>query len=109
MDFQKQLFYLKTQQIKIEINLGWKANTLILEGYDIGTTVENLRGDSDYEYNIIVKDAELEKLYYLNNVEVGQKLLLVEAIAKKINGNKSYSEFQEYLKENGIGYEAFTW
>ena len=109
MDFQKQLFYLKTPQIKIEINLGWKDNTLILDGYDIGTTVENLRGDSDYEYNITVKDAELEKLYYLNNVEVGQKLLLVEAIAKKINGNKSYSEFQKYLKENGIGYEAFSW
>ncbi|MEO3406414.1 hypothetical protein AAFN85_21050 [Mucilaginibacter sp. CAU 1740] len=109
MDFQKQLFFLKTQQIKIEINLGWKDNTLILEGYDIGTTVENFHGDSDYEYNITVKDAELEKLYHLNNVEVGQKLLLVETIAQKINGNKSYSEFQKYLKENGIGYEAFTW
>lgn len=109
MDFKKQLFYLKTPQIKIEINLGWKDNTLILEGYDIGKTVEDLRGDSDYEYSISVKDAELENLYYLNNVEVGNKLLLVEAIASKINGNKSYSEFQTYLTENGIGYEAFSW
>ena len=45
MDFKKNLYYLQTEAITIDINLGWVGETLVLEGYDIGKTVEQLHLD----------------------------------------------------------------
>ena len=48
MEYVKQLFYLKSADITIDILLGFDKETLILEGYDSGPRVERLRGDPDY-------------------------------------------------------------
>ena len=109
MLFEKKLFYLKTDRITIDICLGFEGDNLVLDGYDIGKVVEEHWGDSDYEYQITVKKKHLDKLYEINNLKNGQKKELVEAIAKKINGNRSYSLLQEYLTKNDIEFESFTW
>ncbi len=108
MEFKKRLFDLKTNAISVEIDLGWVDEALILEGYDIGETVEKLYGDSDYEYSITVKGNAIEKLYDLNNIARGKKGALVDAIAIKINGNYAYSLFRQYLKDNSIEFEVMS-
>jgi hypothetical protein len=108
MEFVKQLFSLKTDAIQIDIQLGWDKEALTLDGYDAGKTVEQLKGKLDYEYQITVKDAGLEKLYSLNGIPIGQKLQLVEAIAKKINGDKAYTQFRQYLSDNAIKFDTYV-
>ncbi len=50
--------------------MGFDGEDLKLDGYDIGKTVEEMWGDSDYEYSITVESGNLEKLYELHKVEV---------------------------------------
>jgi len=106
MEFKKRLHYAKTNAITVEINIGWVGEALVLEGYDIGKTVEKFHGDSDYEYSITVKGNDLEKLYHLNNIDPGKKNELLDTISDKINGNYAYSLFRQYLKDNDIEFEA---
>ena len=108
MEFEKQLYFLKTEVIRIDIRLGWNMDSLVLDGYDFGKTVTALKGSPEYEYHIAVKDPALDKLYALNGIQPGQKEQLAEAIAQKINGNKSYSLFRSYLSDHGIPFKSFT-
>lgn len=109
MECIKQLFYLKSTDITIDIRLGFDKETLILEGYDIGPKVEQLRGDFDYEYQLTIKEQELDKLYHLSGIEPGQKLGLVDALSAKFNGNQAFSLFQTYLTENEVKFDAFLY
>ena len=63
LQFAKQLFYHQGERIRIDIRLGFEGEKLKLDGYDIGETVREIWGDSDYEYFITVAGEELEKLY----------------------------------------------
>ncbi|HTJ11547.1 MAG TPA: hypothetical protein VL547_05970 [Dinghuibacter sp.] len=109
MQDAKQLFHSKTPAISVDIWLGFEGDDLVLDGYDLGQLVDELRGDSDYEYTITVSAADLEQLYALHRVAPGQRTDLVEAIAEKINGNKSFSLFREYLKENQVPFKTWTY
>ena len=109
MEFEKQIFFLKNDSIKIDIRLGFEDEVLKLNGYDIGKIVEEAWGDSDYEYSITIEGDELIKLYRINNVEEGQKQNIINILSEKINGNKSYSDFGKYLTENKIIFKSFTW
>jgi hypothetical protein len=106
MDFEKQLYLLNTDAIKIDIRLGWEKETLVLDGYDVGKKVQELKGSSSYEYQLMVKTNGLQLLYPLLNIEPGQKQQLVTAIAEQINGNTSYSAFRKYLQANNIPFES---
>jgi hypothetical protein len=107
MDFVKQLFYLQSADITIDIRLGFDKESLIIEGYDTGPKVEQLRGDFDYEYQLTVKEGELDKLYRLNGIEPGQKPGLMDALSGKFNGNQAFSLFRTYLTENEVKFDAF--
>lgn len=100
------LYSLRTDEISVDIYLGWLGESFVLEGYDIGKTVEKLHGDIDYEYFITVKGPGLQKLFQLNNIEPGLKSELVAAVSEKINGNSSFSMFRRYLKDNDVAFET---
>ncbi len=79
--------------IKIEEN-----GDLIFEGYDIGDSVENYWGDSDYEYWLKIKAEHLPDILLY---------LIKECFDRKIFINDS--EFNEWLKEKGIPSEFQSW
>ena len=54
MDYNKRLFTIDRTDIKVTIDLGFEGEDLKLDGYDIGKTVDEMWGDSDYEYSITV-------------------------------------------------------
>ena len=65
--------------------------------------------DSDYEYVITVPAAGLPPLYALLNVKVDDREGLLRAIAKRFHGNRCWSKFGEFLAENNIDHDSFTW
>lgn len=109
LQFAKQLFYHQNEGIRIDIRLGFDGEMLKLDGYDIGKTVQEIWGDSDYEYFITVAGEELEKLYRLSGIEVGRKQELVEHLAGSFSSNEAFSGFRDYLAANEIQCGVFTW
>jgi hypothetical protein len=104
------LFKMKNERISISIDLYFDANgRLILEGYDIGPQVDEFFGDSDYEYSYSIDPEEVKKLYDLLNVAREERQELLLAIKKRFGGNHAYSAFGEFMSENDIEYDAFTW
>jgi hypothetical protein len=82
---------------------------LIFEGQDIGRTVEDWWGDSDYEYSYTIEPVEVEKLYALLGVASSDKRSFLEEIKKRFGGNKAYSKFGDFMREYNIDFKAFTW
>jgi len=104
-----KLFRHKTTDISIYIDAYFDGGSLIIEGQDIGKTVEDWWGDSDYEYILTVPADEVSRLYPLLKVKQGDKESLLNKIAAKYNTNTCYSDFMSFLERNNIKFETFTW
>ena len=109
MIYTKRLFSIDREDIRVTINLGFDGEDLKLDGYDIGKTVNEMWGDSDYEYSITVESVNLIKLYELNKVENGNKKKLISSLSKFLSINEAYSVFHDYLKDNNIVFSAFSY
>jgi hypothetical protein len=103
------LFQYKTSEISVDIEAYFKDQKLIIEGYDIGKSVEKWWGDSDYEYSTTISEEEVKKLYLLMEVQEDDKEGLLKAIAAEYNDNSCYSAFRQFLDENEIKYDSFSW
>ncbi len=105
-----ELFKFENEHIKIEMLLYFDdIGQLIFEGYDIGKRVNDSFGDSDYEYNYTIDVSEIQKLYSILNVENGDRNLLLIELKKKFGNNEGYSDFGNFMRENNIKFNAFTW
>lgn len=109
MEHKKELFSIDNENIRVMINLGFDGEDLKLDGYDIGNSVSDMWGDSDYEYSITVSEAELPRLYELNRVPFGNKKKLISVLAKFLSDNKAFTLFHDYLKENNIPFTCFSY
>jgi hypothetical protein len=108
----EKVILFKEERLDIKINIEIYFNDqgqLILDGYDIGKTVENCWGDSDYEYSYTIEPDEVAKLYTLLEVPNLDKQLLLLEIKKRFGGNDAYSKFGDYMNQNNIDFNAFTW
>jgi hypothetical protein len=109
MEHQKKLFSIDNENIRVNINLGFEGEDLKLDGYDIGKSVSDMWGDSDYEYSITVSAVELARLYELNRVPFGNKKKLILVLAKFLSDNKAFTLFHDYLKKNNIPFTCFNY
>lgn len=103
------LFQFQTSEISIIIEAYFKDQKLVIEGFDIGKSVKEWFGDSDYEYSTTISEEEVKKLYQLLDVKEADKDGLLKAIAAEYNDNSCYSAFRKFLDENEIKYESFSW
>ena len=104
------LYSFKNDDIKVIIEAYFdEFGNLIVEGYDIGKTVEEFFGDSDYEYSSTVPSAEVEKLYALLGIPSGAKNILLNYLQSHFNTNSCYSELRDFLEKNNIKHEGFSW
>jgi len=106
---KKTLFHFEDENIKIDIVARFEDDKLIIDGYDIGKTVEEAWGDSDYEYILTIPPAGVALLYGLLEVNPGSRRKLLKAIAKRFSGNNCFSAIGDFLEENEIEYSRFTW
>jgi hypothetical protein len=104
------LFHLKDENISITIEAYFdEVGALVVEGYDIGKTVEEYWGDSDYEYSIKVSPEELKKLYVLLKLEPHSGEALLTYLQENYKTNTCYSDLRTFLDRNGIRHEGFSW
>lgn len=104
------LFSMHTAHIKVTVEAFFDAaNNLVIEGYDIGKTVEEYWGDSDYEYSTTISPGEVQKLYALLNLLPGSKSELLNYLQFHYNANDCYSKIQKFLELHHIQYEGFSW
>ena len=104
------LYFLERPDIKINIELYFdESGQLILDGYDIGKSVKDFQGDSDYEYTITIEPKEVMKLYEIFSLEPDNREALLEAVKERFGVNEAYTLFEKFLKSHGIDYSGFTY
>lgn len=62
------LYYHEESEIKISIEAYFENEMLVIDGYDIGPSVKEYWGDSDYEYSIKVPADGVSFLYSHFNI-----------------------------------------
>jgi hypothetical protein len=108
MDTTVTLYEYQAEDIRIRVVARFEKDDLVIDGYDIGKRVEEYWGDSDYEYTITVrKDAvpALSEAIGVNN----DHLLILQALAKKFQGNECFSALSDFLTRHHIRHERFSW
>ena len=104
------LFSMDTDTIKVTIEMYFnEAGNLILEGYDIGKSVEEYWGDSDYEYSATVASEEVDKLYLLLGLTTGSRTELLSYFQEHYHANDCYSKIREFFTTHNIQHEGFSW
>ncbi len=104
------LFEFITDQIKITIEAYFDNDgNLLVEGYDIGETVNEYWGDVDYEYSITIPPDQVAKLYTLLNLSMGDQVQLLAYLQQHYNTNTCYSEIRNWLERNDIKHQGFSW
>lgn len=104
------LFYLERPDIKISMELYFNdKNQLYFDGYDIGKSVEEAWGDSDFEYTYTIEPEEVNKFYGIFDLVVGDKPSLLQSLKNRFSVDKAYSLFGDFMDANNIKYERFTW
>lgn len=104
------LYYLEVSGCKATIQAYFNGESdLVIDGYDIGKFVEEMFGDSDYEYQMTIRSLHVTKLYKLFNIPLDSKQELLYALAKRHNTGTCFSEIKDYLDDNNIKYEYFSW
>lgn len=102
------LYHLDTGSDKSDIHLMFKAERLVLDGYDRGSLTKQLTGDYDYEYQIEVAAPQLPLLYKRFGLPVGQRKALLEVIAAEVSGPKAYTSFQKMLSASGVTFSTWS-
>jgi hypothetical protein len=103
------LFSMNADHIKVTVEAFFNdAGSLVVEGYDIGKTVEAYWGDSDYEYSVTVPPAEVEKLIAALNLPENKEALLTY-LQNHYHENDCYSKIRELLDAHAVQYEGFSW
>lgn len=101
---------MQTENIKVTVETYFDGNgNLVVEGYDIGKTVKEYWGDSDYEYSVTVPAEELKKLCTLLQLPADDKTALLTRLRELYHSNSCFSEIRDLLDKNGIRSEGFSW
>ncbi len=79
---------------------------LRVDGHDIGNAVEEIFGDSDYEYFYTLDAHNTEKLF---EVITKDKSNLKEAFLENFSGVDGCKHLREICEENNIKYSLFTY
>ena len=104
------LFYLERPGIIISMEIYFTdKGQLFFEGYDVGKTVEEVWGDSDYEYSYTIEPDEVNKFYEIFGLELGDKSGLLLEFKNRFSVNNAYSLFGDFMNTHNIKCKAFTW
>lgn len=104
-----ELYTIKRTDVRVYMNLGFEGEDLKFDGHDLGTTVDENWGSSEYEYTATVLAKDLGPLYDLHGIKPGAKEALLEALAPLFSNNSGYTQFKTYLKKHGIAFDTFNY
>ncbi len=104
-----ELLTIKRADVRVYMNLGFEGEDLKFDGHDLGTTVDEHWGSSEYEYTATVLAKDLAALYALHGIVPGDKEALLHALAPMFSNNSGYTLFKKYLTKEGIPFDTFTY
>lgn len=102
------LFHEERPDIRIDIVAYFENDTLVIDGYDIGKTVKDYWGDSDYEYILRIHPSGVDQLYRHFGIQP-DKALLLSLIADRYSGNRCFSELESLASQLNLSHERFVW
>jgi 6-pyruvoyl-tetrahydropterin synthase len=109
----KTLFKKESPEITIEIQVKiTEEGDLIVDGYDAGKLVKELKGDYDYEYYITVKKQDKELFIQKLNEQkspITHDEDLLNWLVDNYSNNYAFSSIQTLLKQLDIKHETFYW
>lgn len=82
---------------------------LKIEGQDLGSRVEAITGDYDYEYWYSLSKFETVKLHQLLKTDSCSNKDLLELMPRYFSGVDGCTNFREYCDKNSIHYDFFTY
>ena len=104
------LFTLVRPDINVRIELYFdETEQLILEGFDMGETVEEIWGDADYEYSHIIPAGEIEKFYSILDLPKNDRTTLLRTLKKIFGESSAFTLLAEFMDAHGIRYTSYTW
>jgi hypothetical protein len=106
---ERCLFFMEREDIRVEIKARFEEEKLVIDGYDIGKSVEEYWGDSDYEYMMTLPAESVTKLYKVLHVEEGNKELLLDVLAEAYDMNECFTLLGKLFDKHKINYESFSW
>lgn len=104
------LYELEMPGIKTDVKAYFnEKNDLVIDGCDMGKSVEEQFGDSDYEYQMTISLENVDTLYKLLNISPEKNELLLREIAKRFQTGACFSDLKKYFDKNEIKYEYFSY
>lgn len=107
------LFEESRPEISISISAQIDENgDFLLEGLDSGTLVKELKGDWDYEYNLIIRKADKEMLIKKLSSEdpsVNNDADFMHWLRSNYSHDRAYSQFHRLVQEMKIVHGVFMW
>ena len=82
---------------------------LVMEGYDRGEVVKNLKGNWDYEYSISLEPKQVSQLATFLQISPDQPELLFQVVKDRFGGEEGLTRFKTFLQEHHIPYDWITW
>lgn len=102
------LFHEEREDIRIDVVAYFEQDVLVIDGYDIGKTVKDYWGDSDYEYVMRILPRGVEELYRHFSLPPDKDRLL-NALVERYHGNHCFSELESLVDQLNLPHESFKW
>jgi hypothetical protein len=102
------LFHEEREDIRIDIVAYFEQDTLVIDGYDIGKTVKDYWGDSDYEYSMRIYPEGVRKLYEHFSLAPDPSQLLT-LLAARFSGNRCFSQLESLVDQLKLPHESYKW
>jgi hypothetical protein len=101
------LFQFQSESVKVSIEAYYEENNLIIDGYDIGRSVEEFWHREDYEYKLTIPPESIQ--FLMDHFQVSDHQLLLDKLASTFNTNTCYSDIRNLLDSNNQPCQGFTW
>jgi hypothetical protein len=95
--------------IEINVRAFIVDGQLKIEGQDIGSRVEAITGDCDYEYWCSLSKLETVKLHQLLKNDSYSNKNLLKLMAMYFSGVEGCTKFKKYCNKNSIHYDFSTY
>jgi len=104
------LYYQKSPGLTVSIKLYFTdEDKLMLDGYDFGSVVEDLKGKDEYEYCITVGPDDIKKLYAVFDLHPDDRPGLLDAIRSRFSTNDAFTRFATFMDSKQIEHSKFFW
>ena len=104
------LYNQDTDLTKSTVKLIITEESFVIDGYDRGTTVRKVFGGYGYEYSMVFRKEEVQKLGILDVATKDLKAIFIQNFIQGFIGDpRCFSKIKTVFDKHGLNYEYFSW